>query len=317
MLRYSLVRLVQLVVLLFVASIVAFLVIRNSPGDPARSRLGLEATPQQIAVERHRLGLDQSPFKQYVVWMSDAVHLDFGNSFSNGLPVTQVLSDALYYTTRLTVLATLIALVLGAVLGLVAALNRGRRIDVVISALASGGFSVPSFALGTLLILILSVKLGWLPSAGAGDVGQSPRQALSYLILPAITLAIPFAVVLIRFIRVAVGEAMAQDYIVTARAKGLTRSTVLLQHGVRNAMIPTVTVAGIQVGQLLAGAVVTETVFSYPGLGRLTIQSIQGLDYPVVQAALLLEAAIFLTVTFIVDLAYGLIDPRVRLGGQK
>lgn len=317
MLRYTLARLAQLVVLLWVASIVVFLVIRNSPGDPARVRLGTEATEAQVAAERTRLGLDDSLFQQYFVWLSDALRFDFGESFANRLPVTQVLGEALYYTTRLTALATLIALVVGFALGLVAALNRGRRIDVAISAIASGGFSVPSFALGTIFILVLSVELGWLPSAGAGDVGQPAGEALKYLILPAVTLAIPFAVVMIRFIRVAVGEAMSQDYIVTARAKGLTRSTVVLQHGVRNAMIPTVTVGGIQVGQLLAGAVVTETVFSYPGLGRLTIQSIQGLDYPVVQAALLLEAAIFLAVTFSVDLAYGLIDPRVRLGGQK
>lgn len=316
MLRYSLARLVQLIVLLFVASVVVFLVIRNSPGDPARIRLGLEATPHQISVEHHRLGLDQPLPTQYAVWLTDAVHLDFGDSFSNGLPVTQVLGEALYYTVRLTALASVIALVVGVVVGLVAALNRGRRVDLAISAIASAGFSVPSFALGTILILVLSVRLGWLPSAGAGDVEQSVGGALSFLIMPAITLAVPFAVVLVRFIRVAVGETMAQDYIVTARAKGLTRTTVLLQHGVRNAMIPTVTVAGIQLGQLLAGAVVTETVFSYPGLGRLTIQSIQGLDYPVVQAALLLEAAIFLAVTFVVDLVYGLIDPRVRLGGR-
>lgn len=317
MLRYSLSRLGQLVLMLAVASVIVFLVIRSAPGDPARIRLGLEASERQVAVEQDRLGLDEPVPQQYLIWLSDALRLDFGESFTNGLPVTRVIGEALYYTAWLTALATLIAVVLGLVLGVVAALNRGRRLDVAISALAAGGFSVPSFALGTILILVMSVQLGLLPSAGAGVPGQSLGDALSFMIMPAVTLAIPFAVVMIRFIRVALGEAMAQDYVVTARSKGLSRSTVVLQHGVRNAMIPTVTVAGIQVGQLLAGAVVTETVFSYPGLGRLTIQSVQGLDYPVVQGALLLGAAMFLAVTFVVDIAYGLIDPRVRLGGQQ
>lgn len=317
MLRYSLARVAQLFLMLFVASVVIFLVIQNSPGDPAAIRLGLDATPDQIAVERERLGLDEPLPQRYVVWLSDALRLDLGSSFSTGLPVTQVIGDALYYTTWLAVLATAMAVILGSALGMVAALNRGRRIDVVISAFAAGGFSVPSFALGTMLILVMSVQLGLLPPAGAGTAGQSFTEALTYMIMPAVTLAIPFSVVLIRFIRVALGEAMSQDYIVTARAKGLSRRTVVVQHGVRNAMIPTITVAGIQVGQLLAGAAVTETVFSYPGLGRLTVQSVQGLDYPVVQGALLLAAAVFMTVTFLVDIAYGWIDPRVRLGGQE
>lgn len=302
--------------MLFIASVVVFAVMQSSPGDPARIRLGLEATPEQIAIERDRLGLDEPVTAQYLAWLSDALRFDLGTSFSTGLPVTQVIGDALYYTTWLAVLATLIAVIIGGALGVVSALNRGRRIDVVISAFAAGGFALPSFALGAMLILILSVQLGMLPPAGAGVPGQSLGASLEYMVMPAVTLAIPFSVVLIRFIRVALGEAMAEDYIVTARSKGLRRRTVVVQHGLRNAMIPTVTVAGIQVGQLLAGAAVTETVFSYPGLGRLTVQSVQGLDYPVVQGALLVGAAIFLFVTFLVDLGYGIIDPRVRLAGQ-
>lgn len=316
MLRYSLARLAQLILMLFIASVVVFLVIQNSPGDPAAIRLGLDATPEQIAIERERLGLDEPLPQQYLVWLFDAVRFDLGTSFSTGLPVTRVIGEALYYTTWLAALATVIALIVGCTLGVVAALNRGGRVDVAISAVAAGSFSVPSFALGTILILVMSVQLDLLPPAGAGVAGQSLADALTFMIMPAMTLAIPFSAVLIRFIRVALGEAMTQDYIVTAEAKGLSRRTVVVQHGVRNALIPTVTVAGIQIGQLLAGAAVTETVFSYPGLGRLTVQAVQGLDYPVVQGALLLAAAVFLVVTFVVDLAYGWIDPRVRLGGQ-
>lgn len=316
MMRYSLGRLAQLVLMLFIASIVIFTVIQNAPGDPARIQLGLSATPEQIAVERERLGLDEPVTDRYVVWLSDALRLDLGNSFATNQPVTELVGTALSYTARLAVLATLIALVVGGILGIVAALNRGRRIDVVISTIAAAGLTLPSFALGAIFILVVSVELQLLPPSGAGTPGQPVGEALKYLIMPAVTLAIPFSVILTRFIRVALAEAMEQDFIVTARAKGLTRRTVILQHGLRNAMIPTITMAGIQVGRLLAGAVVVETVFSYPGLGFLTIQSIRGLDYPVVEGSLLLAAGIFLVVTFLVDLTYGLVDPRVRPGGR-
>ncbi len=316
MMRYSLGRLAQLVLMLFIASVVIFTVIQNAPGDPARIQLGLSATPEQIAVERERLGLDEPVTDRYVVWLSDALRLDLGNSFATNQPVTELVGTALSYTARLAVLATLIALVVGGILGIVAALNRGRRIDVVISTVAAAGLTLPSFALGAIFILVVAVELQLLPPSGAGTPGQPVGEALKYLIMPAVTLAIPFSVILTRFIRVALAEAMEQDFIVTARAKGLTRRTVILQHGLRNAMIPTITMAGIQVGRLLAGAVVVETVFSYPGLGFLTIQSIRGLDYPVVEGSLLLAAGIFLVVTFLVDLTYGLVDPRGRLGGR-
>lgn len=314
MLRYALSRLVQLVVMLVVASIVVFMVIRLAPGDPAAIRLGLDATQAQIAVERQRLGLDEPLSTQYLLWMWSALRLDFGDSFATGLPVTEVIGTAMYYTAVLALSASLAAVALGVLLGITAALNRGNRVDLAISALASGGFSVPSFALGTLLILLLSVRLRLLPPSGAE--GQTWAELLPYLVLPTITLAVPVAVVLTRFIRVALGESMSQPHVVTAHALGLRRRTIVLKHGVRNAMIPTVTVLGIHLGQLLAGAAVTETVFSYPGLGRLTVQSVEGRDYPVVQGALLLGASVFLLVTFVVDIAYGLIDPRIRLGGK-
>lgn len=316
MLRYTLSRVAQLVLMMFIGSVVIFLVIQNSPGDPALIRLGLDATPAQVAVERERLGLDKALPERYLVWLTQALQLDLGNSFSTEQPVTEVIGSALGYTTQLAVVAALLALVVGTTLGIVAALRSGSRIDVAISAFAAGCLSIPSFALGTILILIVSVELGLLPPAGAGLSGQSAGEALRYTLMPAVTLAIPVSAVLIRFVRVALGEAMSQDYIVTARSKGLRRPTIVLQHGLRNALIPTITVAGIQLGGLLAGAVVVETVFSYPGLGRLTIQAIRGVDYPVVQGSLLLAAAIFLILTFIVDIAYGLIDPRVRVGGR-
>ncbi len=312
MTRYTLVRGAQLVFMLFVASIVIFLIVQNAPGDPAQNLLGLSATPDQVAIERHKLGLDASLPHRYIIWLTNAVHLNLGSSFGTGLPVTKVVGSAFSYTFRLAIASIVIALVLGVGLGLIATLNRGRRIDLAISAFAAGGLSLPSFATGTVLILILSVQYKLLPSAGAGSPGQSAGNALTFLVMPALTLGIPFSSVLIRYIRVTLGEAMGQPYVTTARAKGLAGRTVI-GHGMRNVAIPLTTVAGLQIGKLLAGTVVTETVFAYPGLGFVTIQAIQGQDYPVVEGALLLGAAVFLVLTVLVDLVYGLLDPRVRL----
>lgn len=317
MLRYAISRVGQLILLLAIASVVVFAVIQNTPGDPALMRLGLDATPEQVAIERVRLGLDRSLFERYTIWATDALRLDLGVSFSTSQPVIRMLSDALFHTFRLAALASVIALLLGTALGIVAALNRGRRLDAIISAICSVGLSLPSFALGTILIILFAIYLRWLPPSGVAMSGESWADQLSHLALPAITLATPFTMVLTRFMRGTLIDVLSQDYIVTARAKGIPMGAVVLTHALRNALIPTVTIAGMQIGSLLAGATVTETVFSYPGLGRLTIEAVQGLDYPVVQAALLLTASLFLINTFLVDLAYGLIDPRIRTGGHK
>jgi len=316
MIRYTAGRLAQLVLMLFVASIVIFAVIENAPGDPARIHLGLSATADQVAVERERLGLDRPLPVRYALWLGRALQLDLGQSFSTSLPVRETVATAFGYTARLALLATVIALVLGLAIGMTAALNRGRRVDSLISTIAAGGLSVPSFALGTILILVFAVRLKLFPSSGAGVPEQSFGDAFSYLLLPAVALAIPESAVLTRFVRVNLSETMSQDYILTARAKGLSQLTTVVQYGLRNALIPTITVAGIQVGRLLAGAVVIETVFSYPGVGYLTIQSIRALDYPVVEGSLLLAAGIFLVLTFCVDLTYGVLDPRARLVGS-
>ncbi len=315
MIRYSIARVGQLLLMLFLASIVIFLIVENAPGDPAQNLLGLSATPAQVAIERHKLGLDASVVHRYGIWLSNAVHLNLGSSFGSGLAVTDVIGSAFWYTFKLAIASILIALVLGLGLGLIATLNRGRKVDLAISAFAAGGLSVPSFATGTVLILLLSVQFKLLPSAGAGNAGQSAGQALRFLVMPALTLGVPFSSVLIRYLRVALGEALGQPYITTARAKGLTRPTVVA-HGMRNVLIPLTTVAGLQIGKLLAGTVITETVFAYPGLGFVTIQAIQGQDYPVVEGALLLGAAIFLALTVVVDLVYGFMDPRVRVGAR-
>lgn len=315
MLNYCLSRLGQLILMLFLASLVIFAVIQNAPGDPALIRLGTEATPEQIEIERVRLGLDRTLPERYAIWLGDAVRFDFGKSFSTGLPVSETIADAFSQTLKLASLAALIGLVFGTALGITAALNRGGWIDNAISALTALAFSLPSFALGTLLVIVFAVTLRWLPPSGLGNSSNTILDTLRFLIMPAVTLATPFVVVLARYVRTSLIEALQQDYVTTAKAKGLSRRAIVITHALRNALIPTVTIAGLQIGNLLAGATVTETVFSYPGLGRLIIEAVTSLDYPLVQGALLFTATVFLLCTFLVDLAYGLIDPRIRTAG--
>jgi len=315
MLNYCLSRLGQLILMLFLASVVIFAVIQNAPGDPALIRLGTEATPEQVEMERVRLGLHRTLPERYAIWLGDAARLDFGKSFSTGLPVSETIADAFAQTLKLASLAALIGLVFGTALGITAALNRGKWLDNAIAALTAAAFSLPSFALGTLLVIVFAVTLRWLPPSGLGNSSNTALDTLRFLIMPAVTLAMPFIVVLARYVRTSLIEALQQDYVTTAKAKGLSRRTIVITHALRNALIPTVTIAGLQIGNLLAGATVTETVFSYPGLGRLIIEAVTSLDYPLVQGALLFTATVFLLCTFLVDLAYGLIDPRIRTAG--
>ncbi|MEJ7747947.1 MAG: ABC transporter permease [Candidatus Limnocylindrales bacterium] len=312
--RYVLTRLLQFLPTLFIASVVVFLVIQASPGDPARIKLGPEATPEQVAIERTRLGLDEPLPVRYAIWLSDAVRLDLGRSFQSNLPVTDVVFDAFGYTVRLALAAAAIAISLGISAGILAALSRGKPLDVIISTLSAILLSLPSFVIGIVLILVFAVNLRWLPSSGAGRTGLAPLDGMRYLIMPAVALGLPFAAVLTRFMRAAMIEAMGQDHVLTARAKGLKPVTVIGRHAVRNALVPTITIAGISLGTLLAGAVVIETVFSYPGLGRLIVGAIFNRDYPIVQAGLILAAVVLLAMSLLVDLMYGVLDPRIRSG---
>lgn len=315
MTRFVSTRIAQLLLTLFLASIVAFLVIQHAPGNPAQFQVGLQATPAQIAAEAHKLGLGTPLPERYWDWLRHAVQLNLGVSFATGLSVMSTIGTAFGNTARLAIMAIILGTLLGVPLGLIAAIRRGGIVDTTISTYSATALSIPSFALGTLLILVVSVKFKLMPSAGAGNPGQSFLESLRYALMPAITLALPFAAVLARYIRMELAEALEQPYVLTARALGLRRRTVIA-NAWRNALVPTTTVMGIQIGRLLAGAVITETVFSYPGLGYLTVQSIQGSDYPVVEGVLLIAAALFLIVMFIVDVAVGIADPRLRVGRQ-
>jgi ABC-type dipeptide/oligopeptide/nickel transport system permease component len=298
---------------LALASILIFTIISLAPGDPVRMKLGPEATPDQVAAERERLGLDRPVPYRYAVWLGDVAALNLGRSQVHGRPVTTLIGEAFPNTFRLALGAFLVAVAIGLPLGCLAAVRSGQRLDAIITSFNSIGLAIPAFWLGLLLILAFSVALQWLPPSGVGNPGQPWYLSLHYLILPIATIAFSNLSVFSRFVRSAMLDVLGTDYVRTARAKGLPESLVVGRHALRNALIPVVTVLGIQFGRLLGGAVVTEAVFAYPGLGRLVVTSIQNRDYPVVQGALMVVVAIFLISTIIVDLSYAYLDPRVTL----
>ncbi len=310
---YIIRRLLQLLPTIFLASILIFMIITLAPGDPAAMRLGTEATPEQIEQERERLGLNLPLPVRYVIWLGDVFSLNLGNSLYTNRPVTQLIAEAFPKTVQLSLTALALALLIGLPLGIWAALQRDRLPDSVITGFSSLGLAIPSFWLGILLILLLSVQLRWLPPSGAGPADLGFPANYRYLIMPVITIALSNLAVFSRFMRSALIDVLAEDFIRTARAKGLRERAVITAHALKNALIPIVTIVGIQFGTLLGGAVVTESVFAYPGIGRLTVTAILNRDYPVVQATLMLVVLIFLLANTVVDLLYGYLDPRVRI----
>jgi ABC-type dipeptide/oligopeptide/nickel transport system permease component len=310
-------RLLLLIPTLLLASVLIFAIITLAPGDPARMMLGTQATPEEVAVERERLGLDRPIPVRYAIWLTDVAQLNFGVSQSNRRPVTSLIADALPNTLRLALTSLAVAMLIGFPLGILAAVNANRRIDAVITAVSSLGLAMPAFWFGLLLILFFSVELKWLPASGIGEQGRPLYERLNYLIMPVATIAVSNLSVFSRYVRSAMIDVLSADYVRTARAKGLNERLVIARHALRNAMIPVITIVGIQFGRLLGGAVVTESVFAYPGIGRLVINSIQNRDYPVVQATLMLVVLVFLVTNIIVDLSYAWLDPRVKLGRAR
>jgi len=311
--RYLIRRLLELIPTLFLASIVIFLIIVLSPGDPALVTAGPDAKPEDVAAERVRLGLDKPLPVRYAIWLSDVAHLTLGYSLYSKRPVTQTLAEAFPQTLRLAIVSFLLSLLIGFPLGMLAALRQNSKLDSLITGFNALGLAIPSFWLGILLILFFSVQLKWLPPSGVGDPDQDVLSNLRYLIMPVITVAFSNLAVLARFLRSAMIDVLGADYIRTARAKGLRERVVVSRHALVNAMIPVVTILGIQFGRMLGGAVVTESVFAYSGIGRLSVLSILNRDYPVVQATLMLVVLLFLLINLAVDLTYGYLDPRVQL----
>ncbi len=311
--RFLITRLTSLVPILFGTSLVAFLLIRLVPGDPAIALLGMEADARAIAALRQQLSLDQPLVVQYVTWLGRILTGDFGRSIQGGRPVLPLLLGALGPSALLAIAALLISLAIAIPAGIVAATKRNSGADYAASFLALCGLSMPSFWLGVLLILAFSIYLPILPASGYVSPLVDPLGHLKHLILPALTLGAALAAATMRMTRATMLEVLRADYVRTARAKGLPPRAVIWSHALRNARIPIATLLGIQFGQLLGGVVVTETVFSWPGIGKLTVDAIFARDYPVVQGAVLLTATLFVLINLATDLLYTALDPRVRL----
>lgn len=309
MLRFLLSRLFSALVVVFGVTLIVFLLLHLVPGDPIDVMLGEMAQPADREALRRALGLDLPLWQQVFNSFSQLLQLDFGHSLFTKQPITEILAERIPATVELAVAGLLVALVVAFPFGILAALNRGTGWDYGAMGFSLLGVSIPNFWLGPVLILFFSVSLGWLPVSG--------KEGFSSLVLPALTLGTALAAILSRMIRATLVEVLGEDYIRTARAKGLSESTVVLRHALRNALLPTITLIGLQLGTLLAGAVITEAVFSWPGLGQLTIDSIHRRDYPVVQACILLISVTYVVVNTLTDLVYGWLDPRIRLTGQS
>jgi ABC-type dipeptide/oligopeptide/nickel transport system permease component len=301
--RYIVRRLLLLVPLLVGASVVVFLTMRLIPGDPARLALGPEATEDQVELMRRQWGLDQPLPVQYVVWLGHALQGDFGRSTVSRVPVSQEISLRLPATLRLAGLSILIASVLGLGFGVLAAVRHNTWVDHLSMLVALLGVCTPSFWFGLMLILVFSVQLGWLPSFGEGGP--------EHLILPALTLGAAASAVIARVTRSSLLDVLQADFLRTARAKGLAEHVIIARHALKNALIPVLTLLGLEFGGLLAGAIVTETVFAYPGIGQLLVNSVNNRDFSVVQAALLLFSVQFVLVNLLVDVLYAVVDPRI------
>jgi peptide/nickel transport system permease protein len=315
-LPYVVRRLVQVVPVLLFASVVVFLMIYLVPGDPVLAVLGAEARPEQVAVMRQQMGLDRPLVVQYGRWLGRVVRGDLGVSFINSYPVWALVGLKLPATLSLAAGALTVALAISLPLGITAALRQGSWVDRVAVGFTALGLSVPTFWLGVLLVLLFSLRLQWLPASGYVPLLTAPALSLRHLLLPSLTLGIFIAAILTRFVRSAMLEVIRQDYVRTARAKGLPEGRVVLRHALRNAFIPVLTVIALQVGNLLGGAVITESIFDFPGVGQLILYAVTTKDYTVVQGTLLLLVFAFVMINLLTDVAYAVLDPRVRHGGE-
>ncbi|MDZ4339130.1 MAG: ABC transporter permease [candidate division NC10 bacterium] len=308
--KYVLGRCRQAVPVLFGVTLITFLLTHVALGDPVRAMMGQRADPDIVARIRVEYGLDEPVWKRYVRYLGKLVVGDLGTSYRQGRPVSEVIAERLPATARLAVAAMGIALVLGVAAGVVAAMRHNTLVDLLLMMGALLGISTPVFWLGMMLIILFGVWLGWFPISGYGE-GD-----IRHLILPALTLGVLQAGIIARITRSALLEVLHQEYIRTARAKGLREGVVVLKHGLRNGLMPVITLAGIGLGDLLVGAPLTETVFAWPGLGRLLVSAVGNRDLPVVVGATFVFALIYLGASLLVDLAYALVDPRIRVVEQ-
>ena len=305
MARYLVRRLLLTIPVLLGVATLVFALIHFIPGDPAQAMLGEGASQEDVAALRTRLGLDRPLLVQYAAFLTGVAHGDLGVSLRNGQPVTSQILERMPATAELAMAAMAVAIIFAVPLGIIAAVRRGTLIDFSAMTLSLVGISIPNFWLGPLMAIIFSVELGWLPVGGRGTP--------AHLVLPATTLGAALAAILARMTRASVLEELREPYVLAARAKGVSRARAVLYHAFRNSLIPIVTILGLQFGVVLTGAVITETIFAWPGIGRLLIQSIGFRDYPLVQGCVLLIAVTYVGVNLLTDLTYGFLDPRIRV----
>jgi peptide/nickel transport system permease protein len=302
--RYLARRLLMTIPVLLGVATLVFALIHFVPGDPVQSMLGDTASPEEVARLRHTLGLDRPLLVQYQSFLTGLVRGDLGSSIRYGTPVTREIRDRLFRTLQLAVAAMIVAILFAIPLGIAAAVFRGTFIDHSAMTLALIGISMPNFWLGPLLAILFAVKLGWLPVAGTGTIW--------HLVLPAVTLGAALSAILARMTRASLLEELHELYVVAARARGLSRMRAIVRHAFRNSLIPIVTIIGLQFGAVLTGTIITETIFAWPGVGRLLIQAISFRDYPLVQGCILFISLTYVLMNLLTDLTYGVLDPRIR-----
>ncbi|MEJ5022472.1 ABC transporter permease [Ochrobactrum vermis] len=312
MVRYILQRFVGMAVVMFLVVTIVFVIVRVTPGDPAAVMLGPDASAQDIADLRSRLGLDQSLVVQYFYYIGQLLKGDLGQSIFLNMPVGAALLDRAEPTFFLTVLSLLIACIIALPVGIYAAYRRGSFVDQAATTVAMLAASIPSFWLGLILMQFFAVRLNLFPVSGYGGPGSSFMDRMYHLILPAFALGLVSSALILRFTRASMLDVLGDDYIRTARAKGLIERRVIMKHALKNALIPILTVIGLTAAVLISGAVVTETVFGVPGIGNLVVSAVLRRDYPIIQGALLVIAGLYVLINFIIDMLYLFVDPRVR-----
>ena len=306
-------RLLYTAIVLFGVLVVVFALVHLVPGDPVRIALGTRYSPEAYEALRSASGLDRPLLEQFFSYIGSALTGDLGVSFRNGDPVTLTLLDRLPATVSLAVAGIIIALVIAVPAGIYSALREGRLSDAIVRVTSQFGVSIPDFWMGILLIALFSTTLGWLPTSGYRPLLGDPVGWLQHIILPALTVGVVAGAIMTRYIRSAVLEVASSGYVRTARSKGLAPAVITRRHIVRNALVPVLTITGIQLATILGGVIVVEVVFAWPGLGRLVFNAVAARDYPVIQGAVLLIAALFLLINLIVDALYAVVDPRIRL----
>ncbi|MEJ5246673.1 MAG: ABC transporter permease [Caldilinea sp.] len=312
--RYIVLRGAQMILVMIGVTVLCFFMLKVTPGDPATAILGVQASPQEVERLRRSLGLDQPWFVQLGIWAGNVMRGDLGISYISKKPVSELILTRLPVTLELTIFSMLLAILIAIPAGIISAVKRNTWIDYFFTGFSLFGVSMPSFWFGILLILVFSLWLGWLPASGYVPLQRGIWPHFRSLILPGLALGLFLAGVLVRFSRASMVETLVQDYIRTARAKGLSNRHILLGHALRNALIPTVTIVGIQFGALLGGAVIIETVFAFPGVGTMLLTAVNQRDYPVVMGVTLVIALLYTITNLVVDFIYMWLNPRIRFG---